>query len=444
MGWFIELIEELIFGAKPQSQINKPNLLLPNRKLAKELKHKNSSVFIGKVGRKSLYADSSDRATVIGPPGTGKTTFLINQIFRWIETQNSFVCLDIKPEIYELTANKLKQAGYKCIIYNPTSAKHKYDFIGDLNTPETIGEIASAFIGEENGSPVFSETARDLLDALILHIKEPTKKNPNPKPSLSCIYDFITQFDSMKSLLTELGHSNNSECRSIIRTLKIMGENERFLGSVFATFVSNMRFLRYQTIRNSLSTDGFSLDELQNQKVALFLQFEESQKETTSKLFSVMVGHILRYLIVNYSNRPPVLLLLDEIGNAGVINDLTGKLNTIRSRNIPTWMYWQSTEQMQKYGRKSNEGANIILGACDFQMVFRLNDNATAKYFSQRVGTQRVQHRNVGNQSTTTSSTIEPIIEPHELMELDTNQVLCTYKTHKWIGQATPFYKEKY
>ncbi len=56
------------------------------------------------------------------------------------------------------------------------------------------------------------------------------------------------------------------------------------------------------------------------------------------------------------------------------------KLNTIRSRNLPTWTYWQSLEQMQRYG------VNLILGACDMQMVFRLNDNASAQWMSDRIG----------------------------------------------------------
>lgn len=41
---------------------------------------------------------------------------------------------------------------------------------------------------------------------------------------------------------------------------------------------------------------------------------------------------------------------------------------------------------MQRYGAKADEGANLILGACDYQMVFRLNDNASAKRMSERIG----------------------------------------------------------
>jgi len=411
-------------------------------KIAEKLAKKKDSIFIGKIGSEAVYVEQSDRACVIGPPGTGKTTFLINQVYRWMETENSFVCLDIKPEIYDITKENLEKAGYKCIVYNPTNVQDKYNFLGDLKTPEAIGEIASAFIQSDDTTPVFGETARDLLDAIIKHLKAPTKKNPKPTPTLADVYDFIVSYDSIKSLLAVLSGSNSKDCKAIARTLKIMADNDRLLGSIFATFVSNMRFLRYESIRESLSSGGFSLDELLKPKVALFVQFEEAHKETTSKLFSVMIGHILRYMITNFNNRGTVFLMLDEIGNAGVVTDLTGKLNTIRSRNLPTWLYWQSTEQMQRYGVKANEGSNIILGACDLHMCFRLNDNASADYFSAKIGTQRVEKISYNSEGATSNSDLESIIEPHEIQQLEMGVALYSYRGNNWIGEATPYYKE--
>lgn len=419
---------------KPKQQNLVNNRLSDNRK---------DGVFSGKnANGDDLYISNSDRACVIGPPGTGKTTFLVNQLYRWLHTGNSFVCLDIKPEIYELTKDRLENEGYTCYIFNPTNPKDKYNFLGDLESPEAISELASAFIpSESQSSPVFAETARDFLDAIIAHLKAPTKKNPEPKPTLPDVYDFVVNFESGKALLAELSHSNSAEARAIAKTLKIMAENDRMLGSVFATFISNMRFLRLERIRESLGQDGFSLDVLKNKKVALFLQFEETEKITTSHLFGVMVGHMLRYLISNHNDREPVLLFLDEIGNAGIINDLTGKLNTIRSRKLPTWLYWQSTEQMQKYGKKANEGANVIMGACDLQMCFRLNDNATAKWFSEKIGTQEDVMISTGD-TTSRSIALNAVIEPHEIMQLDTNKALYSYRDMNWLGEATPYYRD--
>lgn len=446
-----------IFGVAPKLR-EKENVLLNDQNQVRVLettrKYENS-VFIGRTkhfgtvesNQKKLYVTQSDRACVIGPPGTGKTTFLINQIYHWLETGNSFLCLDIKPEIHEQTKDRLREEGYTVYVYNPTTPKDKYNFLGDLESPESIGELASAFVPTDSTeNAVFTESARDFLDAIIFHLKEPSNKNKNPKPTLPDVYDFVVSFDSISPLLNTLAHSNSAQSRAIAKSLKIMADNERLLGSVFASFVSRMRFLRYETIRDSLGGDGFSLSVLKDKKVAVFLQFEETMKQTTAHFFSVMVGHILRYLIVHY-HRPPVFLLLDEIGNAGVVSDLPGKLNTIRSRNLPTWLYWQSTEQMQKYGHKSDEGANIIMGACDLQMCFRLNDNATAKWMSEKIGTQEVIMRADGGASflennVTTSVTMESIIEPHEFQKLAVGEAVYSYRGVNWVGLPTPHYQE--
>ena len=111
----------------------------------------------------------------------------------------------------------------------------------------------------------------------------------------------------------------------------------------------------------------------------------------------------MRYLIV-HTDRPAVLQLFDEIGNAMPVPGLIQKLNILRSRQLPTWLYWQSIEQMQKYGIKADEGANIILGEVD-----RAVDSTYISWGDDLLPT-RTQRPSLER---------EPKFFPHELMELD-------------------------
>lgn len=425
---------------------NKPDVLgedFLGDSIRKDLNN-SEGVWCGQQGGVDLWVTLEDRAVVIGPPGTGKTAFLITQLLKWAETRRPFICLDIKPEIYGITRQALEEKGYDIITYNPSSQTgHRYNLLADLYSPEAIGELATNLIPSPNPEDaVFHENARDFLDAIITHCKA------IGEGSLPQLMDFVSQFDHYRDLFKALLQSPAPDTVALAKGLSIVAANERMLGSIFATFRSNLRFLRYPAIRASLAHSDFSLKAFTEKRpVALFLQFEERHQELTSRLLSMMVNHILRYLI-EHRDREPVLMQLDEIGNAPIIQNLPQKLNTIRSRHIPLWLYWQGLSQMQKYGQKMNEGVDTILGACDFQMVFRLNDNASAEWMSKRLHlvdieiiSQSVSHRGFNITNTHSKTLIkEPALFAQELQRLDEGEAVCVYRKKAWRAKAMPYF----
>lgn len=439
--------------------IEKESVLVSSRvdnKLAEITKTANDGVLAAlSPNGTDFYISDSDRACVIGPPGTGKTTFLVNQIKHWIKSERAFVCLDIKPEIYSITRKYLEEAGYKVIIFNPAVAEKdkknydyefdSYDFFSDIHSDSALSEFVSSLITSSQGGDniVFEENARNILYAYLLHVK-----TINPNITFLDAYDELVGFSSLADILAVLKNSSNVIVQRIARDLKKIADNERLIGSIFAVLSAKLDFLKTESSLKALER-GFSLDVLQHKRVAIFLQFEEARKDQLQHLMSVFVGHLLRYLIENSKDREAVLCLFDEIGNASVISSLPEKLNTIRSRKIPVWLYWQSKEQMQMYGQKADEGPSIIMGACDYQLIFRLNDNTTAEWFSDKIGKHWVTNRSAGHSyspdsgntySSNQSWQEDLIIKPHELQQLAMSQVVSMYRGISWISIAEPFY----
>lgn len=431
----------------PNAFVNRPDVLSDQRHkkaLMESLLLQPNGILCGAISdRKThqpLYISAEDRGVVIGPPGTGKTAFMVTQLLDLAERQGSFVCLDIKPELHQIMREKLVQQGYRVLVFNPTNTADRYNPLDDLSGPTAIGELAYSLVpSSDSDSKAFDEGARDLLDGIISYLK--VEKRPVSLPALR---EFLSNFSSEEELIETLAQCDDLDVRDTAFAIARSAKNARFMGSVFATLRSNLRFLRIEEIRNSIECSDFSLSVfLEDQPVALFLQFEERHQETTQLLLSVMVSHLFNYFI-EHVERKPVLLMLDEIGNVPRIPGLVEKLNTIRSRKLPTWMYWQGIQQMQKYGKQANEGPNSIMAACDFHMAFRLNDNDTARWFSERIGTvDRISVSSTSGEhsSTTTSTTEEPILKVADLQSLPVGESVAVYRGKAWRNQATPYFE---
>lgn len=403
-----------------------------------------------------LYVTAEDRGVVIGPPGTGKTAYMVTQLLDWAERGGSFVCLDIKPELHTILRERLEARGFRVLVFNPTAPKNRYNLLDDLAGLTAVGELAASLVPSEEGdTQAFAEGARDVIDGIVSYLR--AEGRPVSLPAMRA---FLAEFANEKELVRTLAESSDPNVREIAFALSRSGQNARFMGSVFATLRANLRFLRYDDIRASIRTSDFSLRVfLDDRPVALFLQFEERYQETTRLLLTAMVSHLFRFFI-EHTERAPVLLALDEIGNAPRIPGLVEKLNTIRSRKLPTWLYWQGLQQMQKYGRHTDEGPNAILAACDFHMAFRLNDNDTAAWFSERIGTVDrhvtsysydpgdgfieglLSEHSRGPVTTENTSLVEePIMKVADLQSLAVGEGIAIYRGRAWRNRATPYFE---
>ena len=436
---------------RPSIRKLKPDLLVEGQKgvLAECSRAGEGAVWAGEVEGQDVFATAEDRAVVIGPPGTGKTAFLVSQLLAWAEQRRSFVCLDSKPEIYGITRARLEAQGYRVLSYNPTSPTgQRYNLFRDLVNREgrfdrvAVREIAAAFIpANDERNRVFADGARDLFDAMATHLDA-----TGGEVSFTRMRDWAMRHDSAAALLKELLQSPHEEVQELASSISKRAVSDRLMASIFSAFDSGLTFVSLPEIRESSSCSDFSLHDLCTEEpVALFLQFEETEREVTEHYLAAMVAHLLRFMIL-HSDRPPVLLMLDEIGSVPVIPALPQKLNTIRSRNLPTWLYWQSLEQMQKYGEKHDEGPNLILGATDVKVMFRLEDNNTAEWMSDRIGKidrviESVSTKFGDMAQHSRQLSLEPMVFPRQLMELRPGEVVCSYRGHTWRGRATPHFE---
>lgn len=408
-------------------------------------------IFAGTYGGKGkpLHVSIEDRGLVIGPPGTGKTAFLLNQVLRASRTRLSFAVVDLKPELHQILAPALATAGYRVLRINPARVDPEADHwnpLADIAEETDITELCASLLPiRDPGEAPFVEAQRDWLKAVVFHVKS------QPDGSLPAAFNLLSSQSNPANLVDTLGRSTNLTAARIARRIAAGLAGAKPDPLILQGLTGCLRTLDYlglPGVQSALGYSDFSAREVgkDEQPVALFLQFEEAKINALGPLLAFMATGLLTALIDTAGQRKPVALFLDELGNMPPIPGLAEKLNTIRSRHIPTWMYFQTAEQMERrYGKGA---ADVFFASADVQMVFRLNDQGTRELISKLVGTtEREKHSQStsadlkgGRTSTTKSKERVNVIEPHELGQLKPGEVVCLYRGASAKGQATPHY----
>lgn len=375
------------------------------------------------------------RGLVVGVSGTGKTNFIYSQIVDWSKSGKSYVVTDIKPEIWgTLHANGIIEGfEYDDIVINPTDPNSpKYNLLDDVDDSE-LGEIVKILIPTvSDETQGFALTAQKLLRGVILHLKA-----GKGAVSLPAVYTFISGFKGGNKLIERIIDEGEDVPAKLMKQARLAGDNERFMSSSISALLSALEFLDNPIIYENMSSSDFSLkDVLKQPKQAIFLQFEQSRQAETETLYSTMVMHVIRLLMDNYRQREDVFLLFDELLNGGKISVLTDKFNTMRSYKLPTFIYIQSLAGLyKKYGENDS---NNLIGACDVKIIYRVNDNVSAQYFSKLAGTIPAQLINTNyttevrpNGSSYTRKIVTPagvkdipLVSENELMQMPAGKVL--------------------
>lgn len=416
--------------------------------------------------RESLRVTNEDRGIVLGAPGSGKTTYLISQLVEWMKSGRSFVVTDVKPEIWAILKanNVFKIFGYKDWVHNPTDVQSDhYNLFSEVQDSSELNEVLNIIIKDESAEAViFNENARRILKAVLIELGRDA--------SLVNAQKFINSMDSNAELIKTLRQSNNSAVSNIASEISRTAQNDRLLASIMTAVSKAFEFLDDDRIRQTTSNNanGFYLKEvLMKPKQAVFLQFDQQYKSSTATLFGATVAHTMRILQAN-QNRDAVFLALDEIINCAPIPKFTDLLNTIRSANMPTFLYLQSLEGLNRlYGANSDR---LFLGSSNLKVIFKIGDIATAKEFSDLIGKTEVTYisksegisdakgnssggifsdkqtssnNKARNSGTTTTVKLEAIIQPEEFIKLPVCTAVVTYNG-SFGTLAMPKYYEYY
>lgn len=360
------------------------DLLAPKKRA-----YPNGSFFLADLGRDWValpLRQAQQHTVIVGGSGTGKSRgyFLPNAA---LATGSSLVCTDPKGELWRYTSG-FHQRAWRFAPTEP-NASSCFNWVPLCQDPALAETCARAIV--ESGNTARTEQAwLDMETAFLagLFAHAATLSEPTPLTA----YRLFTR-QSQEALLEQLLASPSEAARE--QAMVFSQTQERMRGSIVPVVAAKLQFLRDPKVQRFTSAERLPPDfgELRRAPLALYWCLREHDIVRLRPLTSLFFTLLLERLAADgeealEQERVPVLLLLDEFANVGVIPHFETTISLARGRGVALVLGVQSLSQLEaRYGRAN---AQTILTNCATKIALAGLDVETAEYFSKTLG-QRTQ-----------------------------------------------------
>jgi len=333
---------------------------------------------------KEAWVDNGEYHTlVIGSTGSGKTQTVIKPTVQLLaKAGESMIITDPKGEIYEATANMLRDKGYDVQIlnfrdpqngssWNPLSLPYRMYKSGNQDKAiELLDDLALNILYDDssnNSDPFWEKTSADYFSGVALGLFEDAKEEEININSISLMTTVGEEKFGGSTYIKEYFSFKDPASASVINASSTINAPTDTKGSILSVFRQKIKlFASRENLSEMLSHSDIELADIGRRKTALFIVVQD-EKKTYHSLVTILLKQCYETLIgVAQENggELPVRtnFLLDEFANMPPLKDVTTMITAARSRHIRFTMIIQNYAQLnQVYGK---ENAETIRGNC--------------------------------------------------------------------------------
>lgn len=333
---------------------------------------------------KEAWVDNGEYHTlVIGSTGSGKTQTVIKPTVKLLaKAGESMIITDPKGEIYESTANMLRDKGYDVQIlnfrdpqngssWNPLSMPYRMYKNGNQDKAiELLDDLALNILYDEssnNSDPFWEKTSADYFSGVALGLFEDAKEDEININSISLMTTVGEEKFGGSTYIKEYFSFKDPAGAASINASSTINAPTDTKGSILSVFRQKIKlFASRENLSEMLSHNDIELADIGRKKTALFIIVQD-EKKTYHSLVTILLKQCYETLIdVAQENggELPVRtnFLLDEFANMPPLKDVTTMITAARSRHIRFTMIIQNYAQLnQVYGK---ENAETIRGNC--------------------------------------------------------------------------------
>jgi type IV secretion system protein VirD4 len=410
------------------------------------------------IDARMLLPYVGDRHIVtLGPNGSGKSRRLLlpnlARLPNW-----SMLVVDPKGELAAMTASYRANRGNKIVVLNPFNAlglgSQGFNPVAALDPksddfPDDALGLAEALIRVQGQEPHWSESAQDLMSALIMFSRLTQPGGGSLGHVRAQLGKPATEF---RKLIGEMMDSGVMyDCEELVvkagRFQEITPDNKE-LNSILSTAMTQTRWLDSRPVKADLARGTYDFARMKQEPTTVYLILPARRLATHSTWLRLMIASVLRPLMHDTrKSKVPVLLMLDEFAQLGHLPVIENNLALMRGYGVKMWAVFQDLAQAHAIYKQRWES---FLGNAGVLQSFAPQDVVTADYLSKRTGqsTKSVLSYGVnrqpgnapGGETTNVAQTGVPLMLPQDLRNMDDGfSVLFSHRTKGTVRSYIPF-----
>ena len=356
-----------------------------------------SGIILGRLNGQTLVSNDPGHVLIVGPTRTGKgVSFVIPNGLAW---PGSMVTLDIKSENLKAFGAARAAKGDAVFVFAPgSSASHRYNPLDYVRAgPEMATDcanIASFLVATASVENEWTLAARKTVAALLGYVMTSVQFE-KARHIRSAVRVISTGHDIADVLKTIVATENDGTVPSWVLDAfnQFVAIPDRTRGSVM--FNVNNAFAPWDSplICAATETSDFDIRALRRKRMSIFIGSPLADLESYRPLIRILFQQIHDVLMRNLPGAEEphqVLLLLDEFYALGKMSSLASKIAVSAGYGFRMAIVLQNISQLDEtYGKATRE--TIVAGAA-LKLFVAINDNETAKYVSDALGTYTATH----------------------------------------------------
>lgn len=353
-----------------------------------------------------IWIDSSGyHNMIIGSTGSGKSQALSFPFIRVMaKAGESMIVTDPKGELYEKTANELKERGYNVIVlnfrdpqngncWNPFSIPYKLFKEGKEDKAiELLEDLAKNILYDESSKgqdPFWENSSADYFTGLAYALFQDATEDQVNINSINYMASVGENKLGGTTYIKEYFSEKSQDSTEYIKANSTINAPTDTKGSILSVFNQKIQlFSSRKNLSEMLAHSDFDMEDIGRKKTAVFIVIQD-EKKTYHSLVTIFLKQCYETLVRVAQETGGKLkyrtnFLMDEFANMPPLSDVDAMVSAARSRNIKLSFIIQNFSQLNDvYGK---EKAETIRGNCGNTIYLLSTELAALEEISKMCG----------------------------------------------------------